>query len=220
MNHSKIIAHALFYFISFSIFTTQLVASENESANYQETILVLQELYKSEIVATKAYSRFAQKADEEEYYSVARLFKALSESESVHAKNFKNILNELGLEPARFTETDTEICDTKSNLKWALKIELAEIDTHYPELINRIKSEENEKALRYITYAWESEMQHRDLLNQMESGLWLFYGRILDKLKEADMYHVCQGCGSTVFELPEKSCIICGSPASMYKQIE
>jgi len=219
MNHNKIILCTLAFFISFSIFIKQSVAGEKKSVNYQETISVLQELYKSEIIACKTYSRFAQKADDEEYYSVARLFKALSESESVHARNFKNILNELGLEPKRFPEPDIQKADTKSNLKWALKVELSEIDTNYPKLINRIKPEGNEKALEYITYAWESEMQHRDLIKKMKSGCWLFFGKIVDKLKEAKKYHVCQRCGSTVFKLPEKSCVICGNPASMYKQI-
>ena len=71
-----------------------------------------------------------------------------------------------------------------------------------------------------ITYAWESEMQHRDLIKKMKSALRFFFGKIADKLKEAKDYHVCQRCGSTVFKLPEESCIICGSPVSMYKQIK
>ena len=141
MNHKKIIVFTLVVFISFSIFLKQTVAGENKIANYRETILVLEELYKSEIIASKTYSGFAQKAAEEKYYSVARLFRALSESETVHARNFKNILNELGLEPKRFPEPDIKIADTKTNLKWALKVELSEIDTNYPKLINRIKPE-------------------------------------------------------------------------------
>ncbi len=220
MNHKKIIVCTLVVFISFSIFLKQTVAGENKLANYRETISVLQELYKSEIIASKTYSGFAQKAAEEKYYSIARLFCALSESETVHARNFKNILNELGLEPKRFPEPDIKIADTKTNLKWALKVELSEIDTNYPKLINRIKPEGNEIALEDIRYAWESEMQHRDLIKKMKSGLWLFFGKIVDKLKEAKEYHVCQKCGSTVFKLPEKSCVICGSPISMYKQIK
>jgi len=218
MNHKKIIVCTLVVFVSFSIFLKQTVVGENKIANYHDTISVLQELYKAEIIASKTYSGFAQKAEEDKYYSVARLFRALSESETVHARNFKNILNELVLEPKQFPEPDIKIADTKTNLKWALKVELSEIDTNYPKLINRIKTEGNERALEDITFAWESEMQHRDLIKKMESALWLFFGKIVDKLNEAKEYHVCQRCGSTVFKLPEKSCIICESPVSMYKQ--
>ena len=220
MNHKKIFVFASVILVWFSVFLNQTVAGENKIATYRETIAVLQELYKAEITASKTYSGFAQKAEEEKYYSVARLFMALSESETVHARNFKNILNELGVEPNKFPEPDIKIGNTKTNLKWALKVELSEIDTNYPKLINRIKPEWYQRALEDITYAWKAEMQHRDLIKKMKSGLWLFFGKIVDKLKEAKEYQVCQRCGSTVFKLPQKSCIICGSPVSMYKRIK
>jgi rubrerythrin len=54
----------------------------------------------------------------------------------------------------------------------------------------------------------------------MKSALGFFFGKIVDKLKEAKDYHVCQRCGATFFKLPETPCIICESPVSMYKQIK
>lgn len=220
MNCKKLIICTLVVLFSFPFGLKQTVAGENRIANYYETISVLQELYKAEIIASNTYSEFARKALEEGYYSVARLFSALSESESVHARNFKNILNDLGVETENFPEPDIKISNTKENLKFSLNVELSEIDTNYPKLIKRIKPEGNERALEDITYAWKAEMQHRDLIKKMKSSLWLFFGKIIDKLKEAHEYHVCQRCGSTVFKLPEKSCVICGSPVSMYKQIK
>lgn len=151
---------------------------------------------------------------------MARLFSALNESESVHARNFANILNDLGVEAENFPEPDYKISNTKENLKFSLNVELSEIDTNYPELIKRIKPEGNERALEDITHAWKAEMQHKDLIKKMKSSIWLFFGRIVDELKEAHEYHVCQRCGSTVFKLPEKSCVICGSPVLMYKKIK
>ena len=219
MNCKKIIVCTLVVLISFFLCLIQTVAGENKIANYRETISVLQELYKAEIIASKTYSGFAKKAEEEKYYSVSRLFSALSGSETVHARNFKNILNDLGVEPKNFPDPNIKIADTKTNLKWALKVELSEIDTNYPKLIKKIKIEGNKGALEDITYAWKSEMQHRDLIKKMKSAIGFFFRKIVDKLKEAKDYHVCQRCGSTVFKLPEKSCIICGSPVSMYKQI-
>lgn len=117
MKHNKIIVCTLVFLILFSIFIKQSVAGEKKKVNYQETITVLQQLERSEIIAYKTYSRFAQKAEEEKYYSISRLFKALSESESVHARNFKKILNDLGVEPEKFAEPDIEIDDTKKKSK-------------------------------------------------------------------------------------------------------
>jgi len=211
MNGKKAVIHILFAFCLFPFWLSQAVSSENHITNYRETISVLQELYRAEVTASKTYAAFAQKALEEKYYSVARLFSSLSESESIHA---------MGVELEYPTKINTKVSDTKSNLKWALKVELSEIDMNYPKLIKRIKPEGYERALEDITYAWEAEMQHRDLIKKMKSALWLFFGKIVDKLKEAHGYHVCQRCGSTVFKLPKKSCVICGSPVSMYKQIK
>ena len=219
MNCKKTIVCTLVVLISSSLFLIQTVAEENKIANYRETISVLQELYKAEIVASKTYSEFAQKAEEEKYYSVSRLFSALSGSETVHARNFENILNDLGVELKKIPVPNIKTADTKTNLKWALKVELSEIDTNYPKLIKKIKTEGNKKAIEDITYAWKSEMQHRDLIKKMKSALGFFFGKIVDKLKEAKDYYVCQNCGSTVFKPPEKSCIICGSPVAMYRQI-
>jgi rubrerythrin len=220
MNGKKTIIHILFGFCLFPFVLSQAVSSENNVANYSETISVLQELYKAENIASNTYSEFSRKALKEGYYSVARLFSALSESESVHARNFKNVLKDLGVETENFPEPCIKISDTKENLKFSLNVEISEIDTNYPKLIKRIKPEGNEKALKDIACAWKAEMQHKDLIHKMKSSLWLFFGKIVDKLKETHVYNVCQRCGSTVFKLPEKSCVICGSPVSMHKQIK
>jgi len=215
---NKIVNMLIVFFLCF-LLLKPTVASETNISKYPETISVLRELYKGEMTAYKTYSAFAKKAMEEKYDSVARLFSALRESESVHARNFKNIVKEIGATLGEFPEPDIKVSTTKQNLKFALDVELSEIDTKYPGLIERIKPEGNERALVDITYAWKAEMQHRDLIKKMKSALWLFFRKIVDKLKGADKYHVCQRCGSTVFELPENFCSICGSPVSMYKEI-
>jgi len=122
MNCKKLIVYTLVVFFSFSFGLKQTVAGENKITNYRETISVLQELYKAEIIASKTYSGFAKKAEEEKYYSVSRLFSALSGSETVHARNFKNILNDLGVEPKNFPNPYIKIVDTKTNLKYYHKM--------------------------------------------------------------------------------------------------
>lgn len=193
-------------------------AGERNPSPYLKTIAVLQELYIGEVTAARTYSKFAQRAEEEEYYSVARLFRALSESESVHARNFRDLLKELWVEED-LQSLEIKASNTKKNLRWAPEVELSEINTRYPTLIERIKPEGHEKAIMAVSHAWQSEMQHKDLIKKMKSGLWLFFRKIVDKLGEAHEYHVCQGCGSTVFRLPKDACVICGGPSSAYKRV-
>ena len=197
-----------------------LFASGEDIRKYPETIAVLRKLYKGEVTACKTYSAFAKKALEEKYDSVATLFIALRTSETIHARNFKHVLKGIGATVGEMPEPDIKVSNTKQNLRYALDVELSEIDTKYPEFIKRIKQEANEAGIRDITYAWKAEMQHRDLIKRMRSATGLFFGKIVQKLKGADKYFVCQRCGSTLFELPKHTCVICGSPVSMYKEVK
>jgi len=220
MNYKKLIILTLILLLSCPFGLKQTVAGEIRKADYYQTISALQQLYNAKIIASITYSELAQKALEERDYSLACLLSALSKSGSVHARNFKYILNYLGVGMKNFPKPDIKISDTREDLKFSLAVELSEIDTYYPKLIERIKPERNERALKDITYAWKVEIQHRDLLKKMGASLWPPIGKIVDNLKEAQEYHVCQRCGSTVLKLPEKSCIICESPVSMHKQIK
>lgn len=216
MRKTKIIINVPIFFL----FLIPMFTSGEDISEYPETIAVLRELYEGEVAACKTYSVFAQKASEEKYGSVATLFIALRTSESIHARNFQNILKELGHTVGEMPVFDIKVSKTKKNLKWALDVELSEIDTRYPEFIERIKPEAYEPAMRDITYAWKAEEQHRDLIKRMQSGIRFFFGKIVQKLKGADKYFVCQRCGSTLFELPKHTCIICGSPVSMYREVK
>lgn len=206
--------------IFFFLLLISVSASGVDISKYPETIAVLRELYKAEVTACKTYSAFAQKALEEKHDSVATLFRALRTSESIHARNFKHILEALGGTVEEMPESDIKVGNTKENLEYALDEELSEIDTRYPEFIKRIKQEANEAGIRDITYAWKAELQHRNLIKKMRSATGFFFGRIVQKLKGADRYFVCQRCGSTLFELPKDTCVICGSPVSMYKEVK
>jgi len=220
MNCNKLIIFTLILLFSCPFGLKQTVAGEIRKANNYQTISALQQLYNAKIIASISYSELAQKALEERDFSLACLLSALSKSGTVHARNFKYILNYLGVEMKDFSRPDIKISDTRENLEFSLAVELSEIDTYYPKLIKRMKPEGNENALKDITYAWKAEMQHRDLMKKMKTSLWPPIGKVVDNLKPAHEYHVCQRCGLTVFKLPEKSCIICGSPVLIYKRIK
>jgi len=220
MNCKKLIIFTLILLFSCPFGLKQTVAGEIRKANYYQTISALQQLYNAKIMVSNTYSELAQKALEERDYSLACLRSALSKSGSIHARNFKYILNDMGVGMKNFPKPDIKISDTKENLEFSLTLDLSEIDTYYPKLIKRIKPEGNESALKDITYVWKAEMQHRDLMKKMKSSLWPPIGKVVDNLKEPHEYHVCQRCGSTVFKLPEKSCIICESPVSIHKLIK
>ena len=206
------------FFIGMILVLFPVMSYGQDAMKHPETIAVMQALYKGETTAHQRYSVFAKRALEEGYISVARLFAALRTSEAMHARNFRAILEQLNAAVDDFPQSAIQVSKTKKNLKFALKVELSEIDTRYPEYINRIKPEGYKAAITDLTYAWKAEKQHRDLLKKMQSGIALFCKKIVGKLGKADKFFVCRRCGSTLTKLPADHCPICESPVSMYKE--
>jgi rubrerythrin len=188
---------------------------------YPETINVLQIAYYNEIHANLTYLAYAQKAISEDYPNIAHLFVALAASESIHAHNFKQLLSDLGVEVKEASNPEIKVSTTKDNLKNATQAELQEIDHRYPQFIEKVKPEGHEAAIRYITYAWESEKQHRELIEKIKSGTGILFKMLSGIIeKTPNRYFVCQECGSTIREVPEVACPICKSPVSSYREIE
>ena len=144
----------------------------NAQSRYLETISVLQILYQDEVQAFNDYQAYAKKAGLEKYPNIARLFITLATSESIHARNFKKILSDIGVETEEKPGFEPKVSSTRKNLKLATAVELEEIDNKYPQLIKQITPENHADAIQYITYAWEAEKQHRALLKKIKSYKW------------------------------------------------
>jgi len=66
--------------------------------NTPKTISVLKMAYEGRIRAFHTYMAYAQKANSESYPNIANLFVALASSERSHARNFRSLLVELGVD--------------------------------------------------------------------------------------------------------------------------
>jgi len=190
-------------------------------SKYPKTIGALHERYLFEIEAVREFLVCAQKALSEDYPNIAYLFVAFATSESVHARNFKRLLCDLGVEVKEVTEREFEVSSTKENLRNATTLEIEEIDREYPRVIEHIRPEKHEAAIQDITYAWKAEKQHLDLLKKVLSGTGIFFGMLAKKMEKTDVqFFVCQRCGSTLTELPKDRCPICKGPVAGYKEVE
>ena len=189
-------------------------------SGYNETISVLQILHQDETQAMHNYQAYSQKAVSQKYPNIGKLFMTLAASESVHARNFKGCLTTLGVADATMPQQPVKVESTRNNLKYAIAVELEEIDTKYPQVLKQIKPENHSAAIQYITYAWESEKQHRELLKKIQSGTGVFFGLLIKRIEgNPYQYFVCQNCGSTLTEIPASGCPVCGGPPAKYKEI-
>jgi len=160
----------------------------------------LEEAFAGESQASRRYLFFAEKAESEGHPGIARLFRAASESEMVHARNHLKAMGGIG--------------STKDNLKAAISGESYEFTKMYPGFIKQAKAENNQKAETTFDYANKVEKIHHGLyqkaLELLEAG----------KEPKAEPYFVCPVCGYTVAgEAPEK-CPVCGALRKMFKRVE
>ena len=189
-------------------------------SKYKETIAVLQKLHQDEMQAMHNYQAYAQKAVSQKYPNIGKLFMTLAASESVHARNFKECLSTLGVVNVKMPQQPVKVDSTRKNLKHAISVELDEIDKKYPQVLKQIKAENHNTAIHYITYAWESEKQHRELLKKIQSGTGVFFGLLIKRIEgNPYQYFVCQNCGSTLSKIPKVRCSICGGPPAKYEEI-
>ena len=160
----------------------------------------LKDAFAGESQANRRYLFFAQRTEKEGHPQVARLFRAVAEAETVHARNHLGVMGGIG--------------STRDNLGVSIEGEHHEFTEMYPGFIKQAKAEGNDRAQVSFDYANKVEKIHHGLyqkaLKSLEAG---------QKLKD-EPYFVCQGCGNTVAsEAPEK-CPICGAPRKMFKRLE
>jgi rubrerythrin len=160
----------------------------------------LQTAFAGESQASRQYLYFAEKADEEGNKQIARLFRAASDAETVHARNHLNVMQ--------------GIKSTSDNLKAAIGGEHHEFTNMYPAFIKQAEEEGETKANYSFNLANKVEQIHHNLyqeaLSALEKG---------EKISEKPIY-VCQYCGNTVEGEPPDKCPICGRPKNMFKRID
>ena len=149
--------------------------------------------YEGEAKASVRLKVYAQKADEEEYSGVARLFRAIAESEAIHARNNLRLLG--------------EVKDTETNLSDSFAHETKIAQVQYGDFIGQAEGEGNENAARMFTWARDVEDVHAKL-----------YEKALEHMlaEEETAYYVCEVCGYVADgQIPEK-CPVCGSPSKVF----
>jgi rubrerythrin len=156
----------------------------------------LKQAFAGECQATVRYMAFAQKADEEGHPGAARLFRAASRAETVHALNH---LKALGAVKA-----------TKENIETAIEGEAFEFKTMYPAMVKDAVEENQIEARHSIEYAMSIEMVHHAL----------FKKALDEEEKNRDaLFYVCPTCGHTVRGKAPKKCPYCGEDQARFIEI-
>ncbi len=188
-----------------------------------KTIENLHKALAGEVQACIRYLGFAEKADNEGFRGVARLFRAASMAEKVHAQGHRRALNaEVPLlEDLESREklagaihelnAAAAIKDTMENLRAAIDGENFEFKTMYPAMIRDAVAEKQLEARHSLEYAMSIEMIHAGL----------FKKALADPGKdEVDTYYICPLCGYTAESEPPGKCPYCGVDKEKFHAVQ
>jgi rubrerythrin len=153
--------------------------------------------FAAESKASTRNATFARKADLDGYAQIARLFRAVAEAESVHARRYLMLMR-------------GKIGSTEENLETAFQNEIKANVEEYPKLIKEASEEGVKPALNAFSQARDVESFHAELYKKAINDM------VADR--ETD-YYVCQVCGYVSEDNAPDRCPVCGAVKEKFKQV-
>jgi rubrerythrin len=189
------------------------------SEAFPQTLAALAYALQRETDAHRRYVEFAAIAKKEGYDGIAYMFAAFAVSEGVHARNFRGLITRLG-GVADAAPTAIKPGKTKQNLIAAVDDEIDTIDNLYPRTLERVGPEGHGEAADLVRFAWNSERQHRDMIQKIRRYSPMMFEQVAKAIDEkSGLYFVCQACGSTLNKVPGTNCPVCASAPEQYQKV-
>jgi rubrerythrin len=157
----------------------------------------LKAAFAGESQAHMKYLAFADKAEKEGKPEIARLFRATSYAEQVHAHTHLRILKGVG--------------SVVENLDAAMGGENFEVDEMYPAYIAVAEAQGEKAAARSADWALQAEKTHASLYARAKEAA------LADKDVALGQIHVCSICGWTGEGEPPDKCPLCGAKKEKFQ---
>ncbi|MDQ1333300.1 MAG: hypothetical protein QG552_250 [Thermodesulfobacteriota bacterium] len=141
---------------------------------------------------------FAKKAESDGYPQIARLFSAISDAESVHARRYLRLMR-------------GKIGSTEENIETAFQNEIKANVEEYPKLIKDASDEGKESALNAFSQSRDVESRHAELYKKAMNDM------LADR---HTVYYVCQVCGYVSEDAAPDNCPVCGAVKAKFKLVE
>ena len=158
----------------------------------------LRNAFSSESRDYTRYLIYAEKARDEGFHNVARLFQTIAYAERVHARKYLLCLDEL--------------TDTVENLKKSLENEKYQVEELYPALFEVAGLQNEVEAQIGFHGAQETEQVHAALLRKALDSIQNSKDVVIGGI------HICKNCGFTLEGEPPTNCPNCGMPRERFKE--
>ncbi|MBX5327391.1 MAG: rubrerythrin family protein [Candidatus Bathyarchaeia archaeon] len=170
----------------------------------------LRSAYAGESQAHMRYSIYAERAKQEGFPNVSRLFTAIAFAERVHATNhYRNILTKGGAMTVSAAVFGSR--KTSEDLQAGIDGETFEINEMYPAYKTVAQMQGEKPAEISFTWALEAEKIHVTLYQKAKQAV--------DKGKDVELktIQICSICGHTVEGDAPERCPICNASKDKFK---
>ncbi|MCF8143293.1 MAG: rubrerythrin family protein [Deltaproteobacteria bacterium] len=167
-----------------------------------------------ESMANMRYRHFAKKADDEKRANVARLFRAISHAEFIHAGDHYRELRHLNDGFVANSMGAFGPGDTLKNLELAIAGETFEIEEMYPAYMEIAKFQEEKGAYRSFEWSYKTEKMHKALFEKAKSAV------AEDRDADLGPIQVCEVCGYTLEGEAPDQCPVCGAQKEKFSAFQ
>jgi len=153
----------------------------------------LQQAYVGEAKAALRLKLFAEKADDEGYKQIARLFRVIAFSEEIHGKRALRVLK--------------NIKTTEENLAESFESEKTVAEIAYDRFVKMAEEAGDKPALLHFSQSRDVEETHAKLYKQAMNHF----------MEEREtVYHVCKVCGYVADGALPDECPVCGAKKDQF----
>lgn len=153
----------------------------------------LNQAYAGESKAALRLKVYAQKAEEEGYTQMAKLFRVIAFSEEIHGARALRVLR--------------EIKSTEENLAASFESEKQVAEVAYDQFVKLAEAEGNKEAVLHFSQSRDVEETHAKLYKEAMSHY----------MEERETsYYVCKVCGYVSDGILPDECPVCGAKAKMF----
>lgn len=167
-------------------------SEDDATLSENKTLENLMTAFSGESEANRKYTAYAKKAEQDGKLNAAKLFKAASDAETIHALKHFEVAGKIGT--------------TADNLQDAVAGETYEYKDMYPDMVKEAEAVGKTAAVRSFTFAMKAEEVHAKLYQEALANL--------DETEEI-FYYLCPICGNIEKSVPDK-CSICGVPGDKF----
>ena len=170
----------------------------------------LQSAYGGESMAHMRYLAWGDRAEQDGYANVARLFRAISRAEQAHATgHFKAMADVTGAHLVA-AGGGFGLVGTGQNLQGAIDGETFEVEEMYPSYLEVARAQDEQGAVKSMGYALAAEKIHAVMFTKAKQAV--------DARQDVELgaVQICTNCGHTIEGPVPDTCPICSVLGKMY----